>query len=170
MRSKVLTLTRCAALVMLVVGLGTAGCRQASGPVPQPDANKQGDIDDVGKDLMNVVHRADNGAQELQGDLVKFADTPAGEAAARELSQRLSAAIAASKLTEAQAGEIAQKLYVVIVGRQLSTRQGKALRTDIEALLKNGGVAESAIAPVGEQIMATQAAVTTVQKRWYELF
>lgn len=170
MRSGVRRVTGVALGALVVLILGTAGCRQPDGPLPQPGANKQGDITDVAKDLLNVVARADNATQELQDDLVKFADTPAGEGAARELSQRVTTAISGSKLTAAQAGEIAQQLYYAVAARQLSQRQAKAIREQVETLLKNAGVAEASASAVGDQLMSTQTAVTTVQKKWYQFF
>ncbi len=159
-----------AVTALLALALSASGCRQANGPVPEPNASRQDDLKDVAKDLLNIKGKDSSAPKDLQDDLVRFNDKPTVVAATRELANRVSAAVAGSKLSETEAGELGHQLWVTISATQLSTSQAKGIRDDVEMILKNAGAKEDAIDAVGEQIMTTQAAATTNRRKWYEFF
>ncbi len=161
---------RAVAIIMLAGALGAAGCRQSNGPMPQPNAERQGDLVDVAKDMMNIQAKDKSASNDLADDLVRFTEKPAPTAAARDLALSVANAIPGTKLTDAQAGELAQKLWVAISADQLSDRQVKAIRIDIATILKNAGAQDPAIEAIGDKVTAMQATITKVHTRWYELF
>ncbi len=169
MRSASRRVARAAVTAMAVIALG-AGCRQANGPVPEPDAHRQEDLVDIGRDLMNVKGHDRSAPKEFSDDLAKYSEKPPVVSATRDLAQTVVTAVAGSKLTEGQAGELAQKLWVAVYANQLSQRQAKGVRDDIQTILKNAGAQQTAIDGVGDKVLAVQAAVTTNHKKWYEFF
>ncbi len=159
-----------AVTALLALALAAGGCRQANGPVPEPNASRQDDLKDVAKDLLNIKAKDPSASKDLQDDLVRFNDKPTVVAATRELANRVSTAVAGSKLSETEAGELGHQLWVTIAAAQLSTSQAKGIRDDVEMILKNAGANKDAINAVGEQIITTQAAATTNRRKWYEFF
>jgi hypothetical protein len=54
--------------------------------------------------------------------------------------------------------------------REMSERQVESLQNDMQALLISIGATESSAQAVAAQIAEVQKAVTSRQRRWYEVF
>lgn len=149
-----------------------AGCRQADGPMPTPNANAQSEIGDISRDLLNITRGYDpQSPQDLAQDLRKYTDRQTVLPAIDELSRRTAQVVAGSKLTEQSARQLAHNLWVVVVGRELSERQVDSLQGDIQGLLvNNAGVPQERAESVVAQVDEVQRLVTSRPRRWYELF
>ena len=162
----------CARYVLIVVlGLSLGACRQADGPIPVPNQDRQDELVDVMHDLQNVATGRDPQAPEdLAYDLRKYAESPDQEPAVDELSERTAAVLAGVDLTEQAAQRLAHNLWLSVVARELSERQVETLQNDVQALLMEEGVAEESAQQVAAQVGDVQGTVTTRPRRWYELF
>ncbi len=59
------------------MGLSLGACRQADGPIPTPNQNVQGELEDVRHDLQNVASGRDPQApKDLADDLRKYTEEP----------------------------------------------------------------------------------------------
>ena len=161
---------------LLIVALfalvsGSAACRQADGPMLERSAStRQDDVDDIGKDIANVMAQRQSAQQELEEDLQKFAQTPEAEPHVTELAKRLSAVLPGVTLNEAETQQLAEKLWQSISSKELSERQARALQDQARDLLVYAGLPEdegmSVVAPLAD----IQLATTERQRRWYEVF
>lgn len=161
----------CVAAFIITASWAGAGCRQADGPLPSPAAaNKDDDISDVRKDILNVVAKVPTGPAEMADDLGKFGQTPESAAPLAEFSRRLSDVLPGVKLAEPDAQRLAQALWQGITGRQLSDRQSKALQADVKSALVSAGVSDANATSVASQLGEVQKATTARTKKWYEIF
>jgi len=159
-------------LVVLLVLL-LAGCRQADGPVAVPDAGTQGDLRDIQRGLQYVASGSDPAAPaELSADLRKYVEDEEVHAvpAVDELSQRTIAAVKGATLPEQTAQRLAHDLWLAIMAREMSDRQVETLQNDTQSLLMSIGIAEENAQQVAAQVGEVQRAVTDRPRRWYELF
>lgn len=93
------------AIVAALALLGAAACRQADGAVPVPDADRLGDIQDLGKGMLYVQGGATGSAQELEDDFMRLAEALPDTAPAARLIQRLIEALQSGAALEAQDAE-----------------------------------------------------------------
>ena len=159
--------------LILVVSVALAGCRQADGPVPAVDANKQAELRDVSRDLQNLAAARDpNAPEDLAHDLRKYVDEdrPSAIPAVDELSLRTARALAGTKLTEQAAQRLAHDLWTSVEAREMSERQVESLQNNVQSLLMSVGVAEENAEAVAAQVGEVQRQVTARQRRWYEWF
>ena len=161
----------CIVAFIMTASWGVAGCRQADGPQPSSAAaNKDDDISDVSKDILNVVAKVPTGPEELAHDLLKFGQAPESAASLTEFSRRLSDVLPSVRLAEPDAQRLAQVLWQGITNRQLSDRQSKALQADVKLALVSAGVSDANATSVASQLGEVQKATTTRKKKWYEIF
>ena len=154
-----------------VLALGVSACRQADGPWPQRSAStRQDDIEDIGKDIMNVVGKDANGPKEMAEDLQKFASNPAAAQQIANLATQLGKVLPGIKLTPPESQLLAEKLWQGMSATEVTERQVKTLQDEVKVMLVNAGVPENeGLATVG-LLTDIQKATTTRVRRWYELF
>src|SRR5436309_14300844 len=94
--------------IIFAAALIGAGCRQADGPLPPVTSSVWNELGDIGKDLWNVGIDNPDGPNDLSDDISHYAEgTSGGQAAAKELSRRLTTALAGKKFKLAQAAPVA---------------------------------------------------------------
>jgi hypothetical protein len=152
----------------LVVG---AGCRQADGPLPPATGSVPNELGDISKDIWNLGPGGNaDGAKDLSDDITHYAQgTEGGEAAARELSNRLAAALKGKQFKLAAAAPVAHTCWVTVAARQLSEKQIDGLKNEMKTQLMSLGVNDQQAQSVADQVGVVQQAVTARHRRWYEL-
>ena len=157
--------------LIVIAGLSLGACRQADGPIPTPNENVQGELEDVRHDLQNVASARDPQAPaDLADDLRKYTEDPDAMSTVDELSQRTATVLAGVDLTEQAAERLAHDLWLSVVALELSERQVETLQNDVQSLLMAEGVAEENAQQVAALVGDVQSAVTGRPRRWYELF
>ena len=157
--------------LIVAIGLSLGACRQADGPIPTPNENVQGELEDVRHDLENVASGRDPQAPEdLADDLRKYTEEPGAMSAVDELSARTVAALADVDLTSEAVERLAHHLWLSVAALELSERQIETLQNDVQSLLIAEGVAEENAQQVAAQVGDVQGLVTGRPRRWYELF
>jgi hypothetical protein len=146
------------------------GCRQGDGPPPPSMADTSNRIGDIGRDLLSCSAGDASAKQDLGDDVKAFADSRNGEAAAQGLTDALADALRGRKLSDEQAQQLAHSSWMAVAGRQFSERQVSRLQDDFRTQLSAVGASQPAIQAVTEQVAATQQALGTRRRRWYELF
>ena len=162
-------ITRFGLLVVLVIA--AAGCRQADGPLPVAEGDRPNQIGDLGRDLTSIARGEVQARADLADDLRVFLDVfPAAVPASAELARRTSEVVAGRAVTEQNVQRLAHQLWMAAAARELSERQVESLQNDMQALLVSIGATESSAQAVAAQIAEVQKAVTSRQRRWYEVF
>jgi hypothetical protein len=162
-------LRQIACVLMLVVAVSLAGCRQADGPMPEATESVANELGDISRDLQNVAYQNPSGATDLSEDISHYAQgTNGGEAAAKELANRLAQALAGKMFKIAQAMPVAHTAWVAVAARQLSQQQIESLKNEMKSELMALGVNEQQAQSVGDQVGVVQQAVTARHRRWYE--
>lgn len=156
-------------VLVLVIALPLAACRQADGPMPEATESVANELGDISRDLQNVAYQNPSGAKDLSDDISHYAQgTNGGEAAAQELARRLAQAVSGKMFKIAQAVPVAHTCWVAAAARQLSARQVENLQNEMKAQLTALGVNEQQAQSVADQVGVVQQAVTTRRLRWYE--
>ena len=160
-----------ARLILLVLPLMLAGCRQADGPMPEPGGEVPNRLADISRDLQAVARGDAQARQDLAEDVVVFVESD-GEArmAVNELSRRTAEVVSGSRLSEQSAQRLAQQLWTAAAARELSQRQVETLQGEMHALLVEIGVPEDRAENVATQAGEAQRLLTGRVKRWYEMF
>ena len=150
--------------------LAGAGCRQADGPLPPVTSSVSNELGDIGKDLWNVGNDNADGPKDLSDDLSHYAQgSNGGEAAAKQLSQRVTSAIAGKKFKLAQSAPLARTCWEIVAARQLSEKQVDGLKNDLKSQLMSLGATDQQAQSAADQVGPVQQAVTARHRRWYEL-
>ncbi len=158
-------------VLIAIVGLSFGACRQADGPIPTPNEDVQGELEDVRHDLLNVASGRDPLAPEdLAHDLRKYTEVPDAMSAVDELSERTATVLAGVDLTNEAAQRLAHNLWLSVAALELSERQIETLQNDVQSLLMAEGVAEEDAQQVAARVGDVQVLVTGSPRRWYELF
>lgn len=163
-----LTSTRLA--LALALGLAVAGCRQPDGPAPAPDANGTNEIGDIARDMINVVNKDPDAAEDLRADLSKYGADAEATAQIDAFARQLAQALADARLEDATAQQLAKTLWTAVTAKELSTRQVDALERELEDLLARAGVPEERAQGLANRLDEMQQAITDNPKRWYQLF
>jgi hypothetical protein len=159
--------------VLSVVACVAAGCRMADGPMPMPGSEDLNRLDDLRRDVGNVVAGHAEAKQDFADDLMVFVKPgtkPEAPAAINELARLIADAAAASQIKEASLPPFLQKVWTAVAARELSEKQVTALQADVRTTLTGLGVAEPAAQSISYQIGSVQKAVTDRTRRWYEVF
>jgi hypothetical protein len=163
-----LTLQR--VVLLCAIAAGAAACRQADGPIPTPDREQNNEIGDIARDLVNVANKDPQAPDELRSDLMKYAQNREAEQRMQELASAVLQALDGARLEKDTAEAVANRLWVGVTARELSERQVEALGEELKATLASTGVAEARAEAIGDRLGAVQQAITTNQRRWYQVF
>ena len=145
----------------------------SDGPMPMPGTEDLNRLDDLRRDVGNVVGGHAEARQDFADDLLVFVkpDTkPEATPAINELARLVADAAAASQLKEASLPPLLQQVWVAVAARDLSEKQVTALQADVKTTLSGLGVADPAAQSISNQIGTVQKAVTDRHRRWYEVF
>ena len=158
-------------LCLASLTLFLAGCRQADGPMPTPNAQAKEDLEDIRHDLEYIANGRDSDApQYLMDDLTKYARRPSAVPAVEELSRRVATTLPGTKFSEQNGQRLAHSLWQSIAAVDTSERQIETMQNDVQALLVSIGVAEQGAQRVAAQLGEVQKAVNNRPRRWYEVF
>ena len=147
-----------------------AGCSQADGPLPPATGTVPNELGDIGRDIWNLAGGGADGAKDLSDDISHYAQgTNGGEAAARELSNRLATALKGKPFKLAQAMPVAHTCWETVASRQLSEKQVEGLKTEMKSQVMALGATDQQAQTVADQVGVVQQAVTARHRRWYEL-
>ena len=164
---------RLAALLCVAVALSATGCRMADGPMPMPDKEDLNRLDDLRRDLGDVVAGHAEAKKDFADDLQVFVNAerkPDAPAAINELARLIGDAATAAQVKEAAMPPLLKQVWVGLAARGLSEKQVTALQADIKTTLTGLGVPEPPAQAVSNQIGTVQKAVTERRRRWYEVF
>ena len=157
----------------MAVALSAAGCRMADGPLPMPNAEDLNRLDDLRRDIGNVVGGHAEAKQDFIDDLMVFVRPgakPEAPPAITELARLISDAAVASQVKEASLPPLLRHVWTAVVARDLSERQIATLQADVKTTLTGLAVPEPSAQAIASQIVVVQKAVTTRDRRWYEVF
>jgi hypothetical protein len=161
------------ATLCVVVALSAAGCRMADGPLPMPNAEDLNRLDDLRRDMGNVVGGHAEARQDFLDDLMVFVKPgtkPEAPAAVAELARLIGDAATAAQLKEASMPPLLRQVWTAVVARDLSERQIATLQTDVKTTLTGLNVPEPSAQAIASQIVVVQKAVTDRERKWYEVF
>jgi hypothetical protein len=165
--------SRALVVCCLAAALGAAGCRMSDGPMPTPTGDVTNRLDDLRRDLGDVVAGHAEARKDFADDLLVFVDIeekPEAVAAINELSRQLTEVAAGTMLKESASPPLLRQVWTVVAARELSEKQVTQLQADMKATLTSLGVAEPAAQSIANQVGTVQKAVTDRQRRWYEVF
>jgi hypothetical protein len=157
-------------LALLLLLLAPAGCRQADGPTPAPTVDQNNEIGDIARDMINVVNKDPQAAEDLRSDMSKYGPTDEATAHINELAKQVAQALNEARLDDATAQRLATTLWTGLTARELSRRQIEALEKELVAVLASAGVAEERAQPIADRLGDVQEAITNNPKRWYQVF
>jgi hypothetical protein len=164
---------RLPAVLCVAVALSAAGCRMADGPMPMPGKEDLNRLDDLRRDLGDVVAGHPEAKKDFADDLLVFVNAekkPDAPAAINELARLIGDATIAGQIKEAAMPPLLKQVWVALAGRELSEKQVTTLQADIKTTLTGLGVPEPPAQAVSNQIGTVQKAVTERKRRWYEVF
>ena len=165
--------SRLLAAVCVAVALAAAGCRMADGPMPEPSPEDLNRLDDLRRDIGNVVAGHAEARKDFTDDLMVFVkpgSRPELTTAVTELARLVGDAAVAAQLKEASLPPFLRQVWTAVVARELSEKQIATLQSETQATLTGIGVAEPSAQAIASQIVTVQKAVTTRERRWYEVF
>jgi len=146
----------------------------SDGPLPDDKAGEVANrLDDLRRDLGDVVAGNADGKQNFTDDLLVFVDVaekPDAAPAIRQLAGQVADAVAAAKLAEPALPPLLRHLWVAVSARQLSERQVTTLQNDVRTTLNGLGIPEATAQAITNQVGTVQKAVTDRSRRWYEVF
>jgi hypothetical protein len=165
--------SRFLAAVCVALAVAIAGCRMADGPLPTPNNEDLNRLDDLRRDVGNVVAGHPDAKKDFADDLQVFVRAGArAEAppAVNELARLISDAAVTAQLKETAVSPLLRQVWTALVARELSEKQIATLQTDVKATLTKLAVPEPSAQAISSQIVVVQKAVTDRQRRWYEVF
>jgi uncharacterized protein with von Willebrand factor type A (vWA) domain len=145
----------------------------ADGPMPTPGSEDLNRLEDLRRDLGNVVAGHAEAKQDFLDDLMVFhkpGTKPEAPRAIAELARLIGDAAAAAQLKEASLPPLLKQVWVAVVARELSEKQVATLQADVRTTLAGLGVPEASQQAISGQIVLVQKAVTDRDRRWYEVF
>ena len=157
-------------VLIVVVSLSIAGCRQADGPMPAAEGEVPNRLVDISRDLMSASRGDTQAGQDLAQDLRVFVNKQEAVPAANELARRTAEVVDGKSLNDQNAERLAHHLWTVAAAREMSSRQVESLQNDLHAFLVSVGVPEDNALTVASQAGEVQRQVTTRERRWYEFF
>ena len=160
-------------VLCLAAACAAAGCRMADGPMPMPSAEDTNRLDDLRRDLGDVVAGNAEGRKNFADDLLVFVDVsekPDAVPAINDLARQIAEAAAATQMKEAAAPPLLRQVWTAVAARELSEKQVTQLQADVRTTLGGLGVAEPMAQAISNQVGTVQKAVTNRQRRWFEVF
>jgi septum formation topological specificity factor MinE len=155
---------------MLLVMVGSVGCRQPDGAIPLPTGEQVNETADVARDLLNVAAGQPDAVRELNDDLYDWGDPVPPPQLVDSLTERLATALSGKSTSEAAAQELANVLFVIRRARELSPRQIEQMRSELRAALTKAGAAEGPANDVSVAAYDLQTTITQNRRRWYHFF
>jgi hypothetical protein len=141
--------------------------------MPMPSSEDLNRLDDLRRDVGNVVAGHAEAKQDFTDDLLVFVTPgtkPEAPAAISELARLVADAAQSAQLKEAALPPLLKQVWTAVAARELSEKQVTALQADVKTTLTGLGVAEPAAQSVSNQIGTVQKAVTDRARHWYEVF
>jgi hypothetical protein len=158
-------------LLLLLVSLGLAGCRQPDGPVPTPQGEDPNRIEDMTRGLLGLPGSDTEAVEGLAGDLLVWTDQVDGAVPlTRDLARMVVDAVRGHTLSEEHARRLAQTLWMTSSARELSDQQIDDLGRQMRMVLDAIGAPPDRAQAAADQAAALQRVVTDRERRWYELF
>src|SRR5689334_25300947 len=117
---------RLAAALCVTVALAGAGCRMSDGPIPMPSTEDTNRLDDLRRDLGDVVAGHPEAKKDFADDLQVFVNAekkPDAPAAINELARLIGDATIAGQVKEAAMPPLLKQVWVALAGRELSEKQ-----------------------------------------------
>jgi hypothetical protein len=145
----------------------------ADGPLPMPGDEDLNRLDDLRRDIGNVVGGNAEAKKDFADDLMVFvrADArPEAPPAVTELARLISEAAVAVQLKEAAAPPLLRQVWTAVVARELSEKQIATLQSEVKTTLTGLAVPEPSAQAISSQIVVVQKAVTARERRWFEVF
>jgi hypothetical protein len=165
--------SRLFAALCVAVAIAAAGCRMADGPLPTPNSETLNRLDDLRRDLGNVVGGHQEARKDFADDLMVFVKPPIkaeAPGAVTELTRLLSDAATAAQVKEAAMPPLLRQVWTAVAAQELSERQVTTLQGEVKTTLTGLGVPEPSAQAISNQIGTVQKAVTGRTRRWYEVF
>lgn len=160
-------------VALIAAVLVLPGCRQSDGDVPAPNADAQGEIRDISRDILNIASGSDPQApKDLTDDLLRYTmdKRTSANGAVTDLARQTAEALAGRTVPEQSAQQLALHFWVAVTARELSERQIETLQSDVQALFGSVGVPEGQAVALAGQIGDVQQLATDRARRWYEVF
>ena len=145
----------------------------ADGPMPMPNSEDLNRLDDLRRDVGNVVGGHQEARQDFADDLMVFVKPgtkPDAPPAINELARLISDATTAAQVKEAALPPFLKQVWTAVAARELSEKQVVALQADAKTTLTGLGVAAPAAQAISNQMGTVQKSVTDRARRWYEVF
>ncbi len=157
-------------VLVVTLVLCAAACRQADGPMPTPSADQNNEIGDIARDMVNVVNKDPQAAEDLRSDLSKYGTDAEETAQIDALAQEMAKVLDGARLDDQTAQRLASTLWITVTAKQLSTRQVDGLGREVKNALASAGVAEDRAQPIANRLGDVQRVITDNPKRWYQVF
>ena len=120
--------------VLCVAVCAAAGCRMADGPMPTPGSEDLNRLDDLRRDLGNIVAGHAEAKQDFLDDLMVFhkpGTKPDAPPAITELARLIGDAAIASQVKEASVPPLLKQVWVAVTARDLSEKQVSSTTTSL---------------------------------------
>lgn len=141
--------------------------------MPTPTSEDLNRLDDLRRDVGNVVGGNQEGRKDFADDLLVFVTPgarPEAPAAINELARLIADAAVAAQLKEEALPPLLKQVWVAVAARELSEKQVATLQADVRTTLAGLGVPEPSQQAISSQIVVVQKAVSDRTRRWYEVF
>jgi hypothetical protein len=145
----------------------------SDGPLPPPSNDVDNRLNDLRRDLGDVVAGHDEARKDFTDDLMVFVDTgdkPDAIPAIRDFARQITDAVVAAKLPEPKMMPILKNAWTALAARQLSEKQVTALQAEMRTTLTGLGIPDPSAQTITNQVGTVQKAVTDRKRRWYEVF
>lgn len=145
----------------------------ADGPMPTPSGDVNNRLDDLRRDLGDVVAGHPEAKKDFIDDLLVFIDVeekPDAVPAINELARQITDAAVAVQLKEAAAPPLLKQVWLTLAARDLSEKQITQLQADMKATLQSLKIGDPAATAIANQVGTVQKTVTDRSRRWYEVF
>jgi len=165
--------SRAFASLCLAAAIVSSGCRMADGPLPTPSGDVSNRLDDLRRDLGDVVAGHPDARKDFSDDLLVFVDAkrkPDAVPAIRDLANQVADAAAGVQLKEASMPPLLRQVWIAVAAQELSEKQVTQLQADVKLSLTGLNVSDAKAQAIANQVGTVQKAVTYRNRRWYEVF
>jgi len=145
----------------------------SDGPLPASSDDVDNRLNDLRRDLGDVVAGREEARKDFTDDLMVFVDTgdkPDAIPAINDFARQIADAAVAAKLPEPKTLPILKVAWTTLAARELSEKQVTALQAEMRTTLIGLGIPEVSAQTITNQVGTVQKAVTDRSRRWYEVF
>jgi len=145
----------------------------SDGPLPPASEDVDNRLNDLRRDLGDVVAGHEEARKDFTDDLMVFVDTgdkPDAIPAINDFARQIADAVVAAKLPEPKMMPILKNAWTTLAARELSEKQVTALQAEMRTTLTGLGIPEASAQTITNQVGTVQKAVTDRSRRWYEVF